>query len=67
MGPFTTSPFEVEATVAPINIYIRKKKKYIRNNIYKKDYTERLVIVDLSFPKHSPGLSINGRIIEDAY
>ena len=55
MGPFTTSPFEVETTVSPLN------------TVPKKDSVELRVIVDLSFPKHSPDRSINGGITEDVY
>ena len=55
MGPFTTSPLEVETTVSPLN------------TVPKKDSVERRVIVDLSFPKYSPDGSINGGITKDAY
>ena len=55
MGPFTTSPFDTETIVSPLN------------TVPKKDSAERRVIVDLSFPKHSPDRSINGGIKKDAY
>ena len=50
MGPFPASPFDTETIVSPLN------------TVPKKDSAERRVIVDLSFPKHSPDRSINGGI-----
>ena len=55
MGPFIASPFDTETIVSPLN------------TVPKKDSAERRVIVDLSFPKHSPDCSINGGIKKDAY
>ena len=55
MSPFTTSPFEVETTVSPLN------------TVPKKDSVERRIIVDLSYPKHSPDRSINGEITQNIY
>ena len=55
MGPFTASPFDTQTTVSPLN------------TVPKKDSVEQRVIVDLSFPKHSPDHSINGGIKKDAY
>ena len=55
MVPFTTSPFEFETTVSPLN------------TVPKRDSAERWVIVDLSFPKHSPDRSINGGLTKDVY
>ena len=55
MGPFTASPFHMETNVSPLNM------------VPNKDSAKRRVIVDLSFPKHSPDRSINGGIKKDAY
>ena len=47
MGSFKESPFDVETVVSPLN------------TVAKHDSDEQRFIVDLSYPKHCPGQSVN--------
>ena len=55
LGPFSSSPFETEVVLSPLN------------TCAKRDSTERRVIVDLSYPKFQPEQSVNGGIDKDSY
>ena len=52
LGPFTSNPFSSQAIISPLS------------STEKRDYTERRVIMDLSFP---PGNSVNDKIPRDEY
>ena len=55
IGPFNSSPFEIDVILSPLN------------TCPKKETDERRVIVDLSYPKFQQECSVNGGIDKDSY